>query len=109
MENLGEIYKMLKEQFIYKTTLTITKEEKSIRDIIAAMYQKNDIPSMDAIVLQLAKTLEANHVFIGEIQDGNLLVKTLSHCMDGVIVDGFEYTLKDTPCETVYNGKVSVY
>ncbi len=87
----------------------ITKEEKSIRDIIAAMYQKNNIPFMDAIVLQLAKTLEANHVFIGEIQDGHFLVKTLSHCMDGAIEDGFEYTLKSTPCENVYDGKVAVY
>jgi len=83
--------------------------ENSIRDIISAMYAKNDVPFMDAIVLQLAKTLKADHVFVGELQEENFSVKTLSHCMDNAIVDGFEYMLVNTPCEVVYNGEVAVY
>jgi diguanylate cyclase (GGDEF)-like protein len=67
------------------------------------------MPFMDAITLQFSKTLKANHVFVGEIQNSQLSVKTLSHCMDQQIVDGFEYNLKDTPCELVYDGKISIF
>ena len=84
-------------------------EEKSIRDVISAMYAKNDVPFMDAMVLQLAKTLKADHVFVGELQEENFSVKTLSHCMDNAIVDGFEYMLANTPCEIVYDGCVAVH
>ncbi len=64
---------------------------------------------MDAVVLQLAKTLKADHVFIGELQEDKFSVKTLSYCMDNKIVDGLEYILKNSPCEVVYDGKVVVY
>jgi len=83
--------------------------ENSIRDIISAMYAKNDIPFMDAMVLQLAKTLKADHVFVGELQEDKFSVKTLSHCMDNKIVDGFEYLLSNSPCEVVYEGNSVVY
>ena len=83
--------------------------ETSIRDIISAMYAKNDIPFMDAMVLQLAKTLKADHVFVGELQKDKFSVKTLSHCMDNKIVDGFEYLLSNSPCEVVYDGNVVIY
>jgi len=83
--------------------------EKSIREIISAMYAKNDIPFMDSIVLQLAKTLKADHVFIGELQEDKFSVKTLSHCKDNKIVDGFEYMLWHSPCKGVYDGNVVIY
>jgi len=83
--------------------------ESSISSIISAMYIKNDVPFMDAMSLQLAKTLKADHVLIGKLQKNKFSVKTLSHCMDNKIVDGLEYTLKNSPCEIVYEGKVAVY
>ena len=83
--------------------------ETSIRDIISAMYVKDNVSFMDAVVLQLAKTLKADHVFIGKLQENKFSVKTLSHCIDNKITDGFEYMLKNCPCEVVYSGKVAVY
>ena len=83
--------------------------ENSIKDIISAMYAKNDTPFMEAMVLQLAKTLKADHVFIGELQEEKFSVKTVAHCMDNKIVDGFEYMLENSPCKAVYNGDVVVY
>jgi len=83
--------------------------EKNIRNIISTMYVKDNVPFMDAVVLQLAKALKADHVFIGKLQEDKFSVKTLSHCMDNKIVDGFEYILKNSPCEVVYDGKVAVY
>jgi len=87
----------------------INKKENAIKELITSVYQKGGLPFMDAITLQLAKSLNANHVFIGEITDTKLSVQTLTHCMDGTLVDNFTYNLKDTPCERVYDGKVSVY
>jgi diguanylate cyclase (GGDEF)-like protein/PAS domain S-box-containing protein len=87
----------------------INKQEKAIKEIIASMYKKDNIPFMDAMTLQLSKTLNSDHTFIGAIQDNKFSVKTLSHCMDKKIVDGFEYNLKNTPCELVYDGKASVF
>jgi len=83
--------------------------ESGIKNIISAMYAKNDIPFMDAVVLQLAKTLKADHVFVGVLQQDKFSVKTLSHCMDNNIVDGFEYILTNSPCELVYNGNVVIH
>jgi diguanylate cyclase (GGDEF)-like protein/PAS domain S-box-containing protein len=85
------------------------KKEKAIKEIISSIYVKDGLPFMDAITLQISKTLDADHTFIGEIQDSDLSVKTISHSMDKKIVDGFEYNLRDTPCELVHNGKASVF
>ena len=83
--------------------------ENSIKDIISAMYAKNDVPFMDAMVLQLAKTLKADHIFVGELQTDKFSVKTLAHCKDNRVVDGFEYLLSNSPCEVVYEGNVVIY
>jgi diguanylate cyclase (GGDEF)-like protein/PAS domain S-box-containing protein len=104
----GQIYEEYSLWFIIPAQ-NINKKEKAIKEIISSIYKKDDSPFMDSITLQIAKTLNADHVFVGEIQDTQLSVKTLSHCMDKKIVDGFEYNLKDTPCELVYDGKPSVF
>jgi len=104
----GQIYEDHSVWLIVPTKNT-NKKEKAIQEIISSMYKKDDVPFMDAITLQFSKTLNADHVFVGEIQDSQLSVKTLSHCMDKQIVDGFEYNLKGTPCELVYDGKISIF
>lgn len=104
----GTVYK---EHSIWFATPieTSSKKEEAIKQIISSIYKKDDTPFMDAITMQICKTLGADHTFIGEIHDRELSVTTLSHCMDKKIVGGFKYNLKNTPCELVHDGKVSVF
>jgi len=87
----------------------VIKKESAIRDIISAMYCLDGLPFAEAMVLQLLKTLEADHTFIGKIEDSTLFVTTIAHAKDGKLDENFSFSLENTPCQAVYNGRSSVH
>lgn len=87
----------------------VIKKERAIRDIISAMYCIDGLPFAEAMVLQLLKTLEADHTFISKIEDSSLFANTIAHAKDGQLAENFSFTLDNTPCQTVYDGRASVH
>ncbi len=62
-----------------------------------------------SLVFHLAKALKVNYVFIDESTGNKNILKTLAFYNHGKIVDNFEYDIKGTPCELVYDGQAAVY
>lgn len=64
----------------------------------------------DLLVCQLAETLEADIVFVGQYSHlGEEKIMTLSVCENGQIAENFEYVLNDTPCRNVVGKTVCCY
>lgn len=84
--------------------------EKALKDVVTAVASKVRDNFFNEMVKQLAKTLEADYTFIGELIEAETLsIKTLSVCVDGEIADNFEYKLAHTPCENVVGKDVCYY
>ena len=63
-----------------------------------------------SLVEYLAKALDADYVFVGEVTEGRVeRVSTIAVCAHGAIVDNFEYTLGNTPCEQVVGQRLCSY
>jgi PAS domain S-box-containing protein len=64
----------------------------------------------DSLVTQLAHTLEADLVLVGQfMQMKNDKIQTISVFEDGKLSDNFEYSLKGTPCLNVIGKKICCY
>ena len=84
--------------------------EKVIGDIISGVSPAPGKQFFDSMVIQLAKTLEADYTFIGELAGGNHeTVKIIAICDNGVITDNFDYALAHTPCKNVIEKNVCSY
>ncbi|MBI2485738.1 MAG: PAS domain S-box protein [Deltaproteobacteria bacterium] len=63
-----------------------------------------------SLVEHLAKTLEADYAFIGELKDDKVkLVKAIAVYADGKIASNFDYDLAGTPCEGVVRKELCSY
>ncbi|NOQ34998.1 MAG: PAS domain-containing protein, partial [Methylococcaceae bacterium] len=84
-------------------------EQRKIESSIKYIVEKTAIQTggnfFGSMTLELAKILEADCTLIGEITADRSKIKTTVLCIDGQIVDNFEYELKHTPCESVVNGR----
>lgn len=64
----------------------------------------------NAMTMELASALDADYTFVGKlIGDDKNTVRSISLCVDGEIVDNFEYSLPDTPCANVVGNTVCSY
>jgi PAS domain S-box-containing protein len=73
----------------------------AIQAILMGMVGTTGINALDKITETIGTWLGAECVMVGEIQPDHQSVKVLSMLLDGKAVDGFSYTLRDTPCENV--------
>ncbi|MGH8657967.1 MAG: PAS domain-containing protein [Gammaproteobacteria bacterium] len=63
-----------------------------------------------SLVEHLARSLEADHAFIGELMENKLeRVRTIAVYAHGQIVDNFEYGLTHTPCRQVVSQSMCSY
>ncbi|MFC1590720.1 PAS domain S-box protein, partial [Candidatus Omnitrophota bacterium] len=83
--------------------VTETKRaEEAIRSLIVGGSSKLGEEFFTSMAIQLARALEADYAFIGEISgEAGDSIQVLSVCVDGKIAENFEYNLKDTPCHKV--------
>ena len=80
-------------------------ERKKAEEAIATLEQYVQTESSESfftsMALQLARCLEADHTYIGELVAGEDKVKTLGVCSLGAIANNVDYDLPNSPCERV--------
>ena len=62
-----------------------------------------------SITSQLAKALEADYAFVGQLLPGNERVRSSGFFVDGIRIPDVEYNLKNTPCGNVVGGTFCFY
>ncbi len=87
-----------------------SRSDTLLRDIAkkaSASFGENFFP---ALVRHLAKTLDVDYVFIGEIaHDNKRVLKILSAHFAGRFIDNFSFDLLDTPGHGVMDGNPRIY
>ncbi len=71
--------------------------QKAIDDIESGLATKFGENFFDSMVLEISETLGSDRTFIGRVLEDENSVQTLSVCLDGQIIDNFEYQLEGTP------------
>ena len=78
------------------------------RSALAVSSDKESI--FRELVFQIADILGVEYAFIGELLDGeNQEMRVIASYLDGEYDEGFQYSLKNTPCESVINQGYQYY
>lgn len=86
------------------------KFESTIFDLAKGIYSAVGENFFISVVNYLAKTLQADYVYIAEIiSDSPVRARTLALLADGAIIENLEVDLDGTPCETVPGKEVCSY
>jgi PAS domain S-box-containing protein len=75
--------------------------EETLQEIAQSISASIGEAFFDALVEQLAQTLNLDYAFIGILSDLKNSVETVAFYSQGRIVDNFEYELNHTPCDHV--------
>jgi PAS domain S-box-containing protein len=88
----------------------IKRAEDAIKDIVAGGYSRSGDEFFRTMVKQLAKTLNADYTFIGELEKGKSdSITTLAFFAGGKPCKNFKYSLRGTPCQNVVGQKICSY
>jgi PAS domain S-box-containing protein len=86
------------------------RAEEVLLNIAKAVSAATGETFFRSLVEHLAKVLEADYVFIGELMKDKVeRVRTIAVFADGKMVDNFEYDLAGTPCENVVGKSLCSY
>jgi PAS domain-containing protein len=84
--------------------------EDVIRNLAEGVAGESGASFFRSLVLSLAKSLDMEYAFVGEVVDPTLdRVRSLALCADGEILDKVEYDLPGTPCAGVIGRKLCCY
>lgn len=86
------------------------RAELAVLDIAKGVSATTGEMFFRSLVEHLAKTLEADYAFVGELTGRNLeRVRTIAVWAEGKIADNFEYDLMGTPCKNVTTESLCSY
>jgi two-component system, NarL family, sensor histidine kinase NreB len=90
---------------------TIPPSAENLLNLVAGqLWSETGEDFFAEMVRHLASALGARIALMGELMGGSShRMRTVTACVDGHIVDSFEYDLSGTPCENVMVGKVCYY
>jgi PAS domain S-box-containing protein len=74
------------------------RNEKLLENIAKGVSSQTGAEFFRTLVLALCRELPAHMVFIGETVGGGDRVRTIACCVDGALVENFEYLLAGSPC-----------
>jgi PAS domain S-box-containing protein len=80
-----------------------------IQDALRGTRFSPSISFFDLISLELAHACDADFAIVGALLPDSRHVRTIGLCADGKIAPGFEYDLRDTPCEGIIGRDVCSY
>jgi formate hydrogenlyase transcriptional activator len=103
-EEIRLLEKLARDLAFGVTIMRARDERKRAEEAIAVLAQIRADSSenfFNSMAVQLAKCLEADHTYIGEIMPAEGKVKTIAVCSQGVIADNVTYDLPHSPCEMV--------
>jgi signal transduction histidine kinase len=83
---------------------------KSLQELIAGTAPEIGVSFFNVFIEHLAKAYGAQYALVNElIDDDPLTVRTLAFWQDGQLAENFEYQVKTTPCEKVYEQGSAYY
>ena len=80
-----------------------------IKEIIENLSNSSGQQFFDQIVVNMARAIDLDYVFIAEIDKEHYTAKSIARCAKGQLIDNFEYSLKDTPCALVADDSICCY
>lgn len=81
--------------------LKLRKQLTLINETVSTEIYNLGDSFFEQIVIKLNDALGADYTFIGELNDDNMKMSTISLVNKEGLMDNFSYQLKDTPCENV--------
>ncbi len=95
---------------LHEDLTKMKRAEDAIKDIVAGGYSRSGNEFFRTMVKQLAKTLNADYTFIGELsKEKQDFITSLAFFADGKPYKNFKYSLKGTPCQNVVGKKICSY
>ncbi len=92
---------------LHEDITKMKRAEDAIKDIVAGGYSRGGKEFFQTMVKQLAKTLNADYTFIGELNKADHdYVTSLAFFSLGKLCKNFKYNLKGTPCQNVMGKKM---
>ncbi len=86
------------------------KAETAITQIMQAVSTATGVDFFKAITVQMADILQADSCGVVSIIPNNKdSVETLSYYLDGEIINNLQYSLKNTPCESILGQQAHTY
>ncbi|MDA3860870.1 MAG: PAS domain S-box protein [Melioribacteraceae bacterium] len=93
--------------------LSILEDQKRVEDALRAIVKtfshETGKDLFEKVSAHIAKTLQVDYVFVGELGGNNEKVKVVGGFGKGEFLTPFEYDLKDTPCEKVVGRSTCVH
>lgn len=83
--------------------------EEKIKSIIDNLSNSALTNYIDVICLSLAKAINADYVFVAQLNPDRTTATTLSLATQEEVIENFSYQLKSTPCEIVGDGEVCAF
>ena len=83
--------------------------EEVLYTIVEKISGKTGLDFFRSMVTYLAKILQMDFTFVGELTEDGGSIRTIAVYRDGRIADNFEYTLAGSPCSTVVGKKACSY
>ncbi|MBD1940638.1 response regulator [Microcoleus sp. FACHB-68] len=83
--------------------------EQALRNIAEGVSAATGEAFFRSLVQYLARTLEVDWAFIGELDKQGTSVETIAACANGEIADNFKYSLAGTPCENIVGKQLCCY
>ncbi|MDD5228640.1 MAG: PAS domain S-box protein [Methylococcales bacterium] len=94
------------------TAMDITEQQgvKDTLEFVAQRGWKNSGESFLVVLAQyLSRTLGVDYVIIGKLETPPIQAETLVFYAKGEVLPNIQYSLKDSPCGNVMNGKLCCY
>ncbi len=85
------------------------KAEDALKSLATTFSAASEKELFNEVSMHLAKTLDVDYAFIGELIEGADRVRVLSCVGKGELIDPFEYDLADTPCANVMGQSICCY
>lgn len=83
--------------------------EHIISHIIAKLTNTSGDEFFNTLTLQLHEVIGADYTFIARIDEERHISTTISLVVNGSIAENIEYSLKNTPCDDVYDDSTCIY
>ncbi|HYQ48727.1 MAG TPA: PAS domain S-box protein, partial [Thermodesulfovibrionales bacterium] len=83
--------------------------EATLHTLIEEVAGKSDEEFFDTLIEKLARTLNADHAFVGELSPDMTMIKTISLFERGTLTENMEYAVAGTPCENVVGKALCIY
>jgi len=83
--------------------------ENIIKDIISKLSNSYGDDYLESISQAFLEAIDADYVFIAEINEKSTLSSTISLVSKNGTLDNFEYELLNTPCQNVFDNGVCCY